>query len=278
MKECKKCESLFEKALYDELGDQEEEFFNRHLMLCNNCASKFEELKATLSLINMNKKRELDETFMQNFWEILEPKLKNEKSANRSQHLRFPDWLSFNFNWKYQIAGGLVLLILGFFLGKYLTRGNEDIIKQAGLDKAKTEISENMVNSEALKYLERSKIILLGITNFDPSKDNAESINLPYIKKISKQLASQADVLKGDLREPSQQELKRLVVNLGLILLQIANLETRHDKEGIELIRDLVNSKGIFLKINIQQLLENNRKQDDQKERGNQTNKDNKRT
>ena len=28
MKECKKCESLFEKALYDELGDQEEEFFN----------------------------------------------------------------------------------------------------------------------------------------------------------------------------------------------------------------------------------------------------------
>ena len=38
MNECKKCESLFEKALYDELGDQEKEFFNKHLSSCKNCA------------------------------------------------------------------------------------------------------------------------------------------------------------------------------------------------------------------------------------------------
>lgn len=278
MNECKKCESLFEKALYDELGDQEKEFFNKHLSSCKNCASRFEELKTTLSLVNTNKKRELDEAFMENFWETLEPKLRNEESFSRSQHLKIPDWLGFKFKWKYQIAGGLALLILGFFLGKYLTRGNEDIIKQAGLGKAKTEISEKAVNSAALKYLDRSKIILLEITHFDPSKDNPESINLPYMKKISKQLASQADILKDDLRKPSQQELKRLVANLELVLLQIANLETRHDTEGIEIIKNLVNSKGIFLKINIQQLLENNKKKDDQKDTGNKTNKDNKST
>ena len=278
MNECKKCESLFEKVLYDELGNREKEFFNRHLLSCKNCASKFEELKTTLNLVGMNKKRELDEAFMENFWETIEPKLRNEKSASRQQHLRILDWLSFNLKWKYQIAGGFALLILGFFLGKYLTSGNEDISRKADLGKAKTEMNENAVNVETIKYLERSKIILLGITNFDPSKENAEIVNFPYMKKISKQLANQADVLKDNLREPSQQELKRLVVNLGLILLQIANLETRHSTSGIELIKDLVNSKGIFLKINIQQLMEDNKKQNDQKDPGNQTNKENKRT
>ena len=278
MNECKKCKSLFEKVLYDELGNREKEFFNRHLLSCKNCASKFEELKTTLNLVGMNKKRELDEAFMENFWETIEPKLRNEKSASRQQHLRILDWLSFNLKWKYQIAGGFALLILGFFLGKYLTSGNEDISRKADLGKAKTEMNENAVNVETIKYLERSKIILLGITNFDPSKENAEIVNFPYMKKISKQLANQADVLKDNLREPSQQELKRLVVNLGLILLQIANLETRHSTSGIELIKDLVNSKGIFLKINIQQLMEDNKKQNDQKDPGNQTNKENKRT
>ncbi len=191
--------------------------------------------------------------------------------------MRIPDWLSFNFKWKYQIAGGLALLILGFFLGKYLTGGNESANTNIQPGKAKTEFSENAVNAEASKYLERSKVILLGITNFDPSKEDDEVVSLQYMKKISKQLAAQGVVLKDDLRDPSQQELKRLVTNLEIIMLQIANLETKHDANGIELIKDLVNNKGIFLKINIQQLLENSREQNEQKNSGNQTDKENKR-
>ena len=277
MNKCKKCENLFEKALYNELDELEKEFFHEHLTSCKDCTRKFEELEATLELVKMNKKREPDETFMENFWETLEPNLRNKKSVIHPLHLRIPDWLSFNFKWKYQIAGGLALLILGFFLGKYLTGGNESANTNIQPGKAKTEFSENAVNAEASKYLERSKVILLGITNFDPSKEDDEVVSLQYMKKISKQLAAQGVVLKDDLRDPSQQELKRLVTNLEIIMLQIANLETKHDANGIELIKDLVNNKGIFLKINIQQLLENSREQNEQKNSGNQTDKENKR-
>ena len=277
MNECRKCENLFEKALYNEMDEHEKEFFHEHLISCKNCAARFEELEATLNLVKMNKRREQDETFMENFWETLEPNLPSKKSANHSLHLRIPDWLSFNFKWKYQIAGGFVLLLLGFFLGKYITGVNEAVNTNPGTASAKTELSENAVNAEASKYLERSKVILLGITNFDSSKEDDEVFNLQYMKKISKQLASQAVVLKDDLKDPSQQELKRLVANLELIMLQIANLETKHNANGIELIKDLVNNKGIFLKINIQQLSENNREHNEQKNSSNQTEKENKR-
>ncbi len=277
MNKCKKCESLFEKAVYNELDEHEKEFFHEHLTSCKNCQGNFEELNSTLKLVKLNNEREPDETFMENFWDTLEPNLRKKNTSNRPLHLRIPDWLSFNFKWKYQIAGGLALLILGFFLGKYLTGGNESTNTNIQPDKIKTEFSENAVNAEASKYLERSKVILLGITNFDPSKEDDEVVSLQYMKKISKQLAAQGVVLKDDLRDPSQQELKRLVANLELIMLQIANLETKHDINGIELIKDLVNSKGIFLKINIQQLMENSRIQNEQKNSGNKTDKENKR-
>ncbi len=90
MNKCKKCESLFEKALYNELNEHEKEFFHEHLTSCKKCASKFEELEATLELVKMNKKREPDETFMENFWETLEPNLEKEKYFKSSSAFENP--------------------------------------------------------------------------------------------------------------------------------------------------------------------------------------------
>ncbi len=275
MNECKKCESLFEKALYNELNEHERKFFNAHIASCNNCADNFEELKTTLSLVKNYKRQEPDEVFMENFWERLEPNLKNKESQIRSRRFKFSESLRFILKWKYQLAGGLALLVLGFFIGKYISIGNKTV--SPGYGKAKKGMNEVALNTEVSNYLDRSKILLLGITNSDPVKDNDEIINLKLMQKISKQLAGQATVLKKDLNEPSQLQLKRLVSNLELIMLQIANLETKHNTAGIELIKDMVHSKGIFLKINIQELMENSKKQDNPKNQNAQTKSESKR-
>ena len=276
MIECKKCESLFEKALNDELGIPEKKEFDEHLVSCGNCSEKFEDLKAVLNLAKTYKRQEPDERFMENFWETLEPKIKYKGSQIRSKRLMFPKVLNFVLNYKYQLAGGLALLILGFFIGRYLTTGNQNTTASNGTYKTKTQVNETAVNAQVSKYLDRSKILLLGITNFDPAKEDTEVINLKDIKVISRHLANQAVSLKRDLNEPSQQQLKRLVSNLELIMLQIANLETKHDRAGIELIKDLVSSKGIFLKINIQELNESTRGNNNPRSPARQTNKDNK--
>ena len=259
MKDCKNYERLFEKALYNELTQTEEKIFMEHINSCSSCKVKFQELKETLDELKKYKRAEPDEDFMNSFWKTLQPKLAAKEGAHENPWSNLFNFLRADFKWKYQLAGAIAILVIGLFIGKYFLaeRGGNNQVVTPG--KNELAVSEAKANLEAAKYIEKSKILLLGIVNFDPSKDDAETINLPHIKNISKQLADDAPALKSDLKEPSQQQLKRLVSNLQLILLQIANLEEKNNLDGIELIKEGVNSQNIFLKINIQQLLESNR-------------------
>ena len=142
-------------------------------------------------------------------------------------------------------------------VGKYLNTGTPDQLSPS--NQGKQVMAQPAVNVEAANYIERSKVLLLGLVNFDPATDDLETISLPHIQKISRELLDQTPGLKAGLKDPSQQQLKQLVSDLELILLQIANLEAKNDVPGIELIKDGVNSKGIFLKINIQEIQGNNR-------------------
>ncbi len=276
MIDCKKCESLFDKALYGDLKITEQKEFDEHLASCGSCAEKIEDLRAALNMVKTYKRPEPDARFMKNFWDALEPRLKIKETPFRSKQFEFPGLASYILKYKYKLAGGLALIIIGFFLGRYLNAGKQNVTASVGTDKTKTVVNETAVNAAVSKYLDRSKILLLGITNFDPAKDDTDAINLNDMKVISRKLANQAVTLRRDLNKPSQQQLKRLVSNLELILLQIANLETKHDLAGIELIKDLVSSKGIFLKINIQELNEDSRGSNNFQNPGRQTNKDNK--
>jgi hypothetical protein len=259
MKECRNYERLFEKALYNELTRTEENIFMEHLNSCSSCRMKFQELKETLIELKKYRRPEPDENFMNNFWRTLQPKLAVKKSAQKNLWSDLIYFFRSDFKWKYQLAGGIALLVIGLIIGKYFLAERGDKNQSFVPGKSELAVNEAKTDLVAARYIERSKILLLGIVNFDPSKDDTETINLSHIKNISKKLASEAPALKADLKEPSQQQLKRLVSNLQLILLQIANLEEKNNVDGIELIKEGVSSQNIFLKINIQQLQESNK-------------------
>ena len=273
MKDCKNYERLFEKALYDELTQTEEKIFMEHINSCSVCRLKFQELKETLTELKKYQRPEPDEDFMNSFWRTLHPKLAVNGNTQKNPWTKLIYFFRNDFNWKYQFAGGIAILVIGLFIGKYFLAERGDNNQAVTSNKSELAVSEAKADLDAAKYIERSKILLLGIVNFDPSKDDAETINLPHIKNISKQLASEAPALKADLNEPSQQQLKRLVSNLQLILLQIANLEEKNNLDGIELIKEGVNSQNIFLKINIQQLQEGNKPNNKQNSKSGKENK-----
>jgi hypothetical protein len=272
MKDCKNYERLFEKALYDELTHTEEKIFMKHINSCSSCRLKFQELKETLTELKKYQRPEPDEDFMNSFWVTLQPKLAVGGNTQKNPWTKLIYFFRSDFKWKYQLAGGIAILVIGLFIGKYFLaeRGDNQAVTS---NKNELAVSEAKADLDAAKYIERSKILLLGIVNFDPTKDDAETINLPHIKNISKQLAGEAPALKADLNEPSQQQLKRLVSNLQLILLQIANLEEKNNLDGIELIKEGVNSQNIFLKINIQQLQEGNKPNNKQNSKSGKENK-----
>jgi len=263
MKECIKCERLFDKALYNELNNSDKEFFEQHIRTCSKCAKNFKELRETLSLVKMRERPEPDKEFMDNLWNELEPNLIKEKLPGRKLNFNLFELLQFKFPGQYKLAGAALILIIGIFIGRYWMGGdntNPQLLSNNG-------INNGALNIETAKYLERSKILLLGLMNFDPMTEDAATISLPHIKKISQELVNRAPVLKSGLKKSSHQQLGKLVSDLEVILLQIANLEAKNDVDGIEMIKDGINSRGIFLKINIQQLLQNNLEWKNQKDK-----------
>jgi hypothetical protein len=103
-------------------------------------------------------------------------------------------------------------------------------------------------------YIERSKLILLAMVNFDPKTEDPYALDLPYQQQISRELVQEASLLRKDLSESKQRRLENLIASLEMILLQIANLESENDLDAIELIKEGADSQGILMEINLTDL------------------------
>ncbi|HKI78895.1 MAG TPA: hypothetical protein VKA26_10160 [Ignavibacteriaceae bacterium] len=262
MNNCKRCEYLFKKALYDELKNGEASFFEEHLKSCNKCSESFKELKETLSLVKSRVRPEPDENYMANFWNNLEPSLEKKNTLLINWLKDLISYLRFGYSWKYQFAGAVVLIIVGIFIGQLFINNSPVVNNQIAANDENAKMAK--LNAEATRYIERSKMIMMSLMNFDPKSDDFETISLSRQKEISKKLLTQANTLSTDLSDPSQQQLKRLISDIQLVLMQIANLDEKYDLTSIELIKDGVNSRGIIMKINIREMQESSKKYEEE--------------
>ncbi len=71
---------------------------------------------------------------------------------------------------------------------------------------------------------------------------------------MSRGLAAEAPALRSALDAGGEKRLRALVADLEIILMQIANLEAGQDLEGVELVKQGVERKGIFLKIDLDRM------------------------
>jgi hypothetical protein len=109
------------------------------------------------------------------------------------------------------------------------------------------------VSQRAFNYIQRSKLIVLAISNFDTENHDPYTLDLPYQQQVSRELVQEASWLKEELSGRHQRRLQELISDLEVILLQIANLETDSDVSTIELLQDGVKSRGILFKIHLAQ-------------------------
>ena len=104
------------------------------------------------------------------------------------------------------------------------------------------------------RYLDRSKVILLALVNFDGGTKDIAGLNLLRQKEKSQELVKEASILKGDLRAAKERQLERLVGELELILVQIANLKSEADLSSVEIIKAGVELKDVLFKINLSEM------------------------
>ena len=190
------------------------------------------------------------------FWDSYEERLIQRIDKEEAVQVEHEPWckklsqpLTLAPRWSYQAAAALVLIVVGVFIGRMLFLPSSPEIQQASQQLAGTELVHRTQN-----YIERSKLILLAMVNFDPATEDPYALDLPYKQQVSRELVQEAGLLRKDLTESKQRRLENLIANLEMILLQIANLESENDLESIELIKEGADSQGILMEINLTDL------------------------
>ncbi len=254
MKRCRYWRMRIPEAIYGELDAASRGEMERHLADCEGCAGLYDRMAAAVRKMEARPAPDRPAQYWEGYWDKLEARMAREAEAPRVRRaLRIPAWA-------YSAAAAVLLVSLGIFLGRTLLRPREELIPMArtassetaraaqpGLETASVEPAFAV---RASRYLKRSRVLLLAVVNSEPREEDPFRLNLPLQKKTSEELLQEAAVLKKGLRS-SDRRLERLISDLEMILLQIANLASDSDDADIEIIRAGVESRDILFKINL---------------------------
>jgi hypothetical protein len=259
MSKCKKCRSLFLEYFYKELDLPKKKFFDDHILACEKCKSRFTEMEAVLQFTGKRVRPEPPEEFWDSYEKKLARKIETDEAsaiAPESSREKRGRRFSVTPKWAYQAAAAVALIVIGVFIGRALflppIPGVQHASRQPSL--ATQQQPETILVHRSQNYIERTKLILLALVNFDSSTEDPYALDLPYQKQVSRELVKEASFLKKELAESDQERLENLITSLEIILLQIANLEYENDLDAIELIKDGINNRGILMEINLSDL------------------------
>jgi len=255
MKMCKHYQSMMIEVLYEEVNSAEMEQFEAHLRECPACAREYEQLQSMLGIMHQRRQPELDASYWERYWERLSSRLEQKITSHSFlENLRekvaslFPEIPG----WGYRVAAAAALLTAGIFIGRILF--TPSVPMQTREESSRIPVQYATVRQEVDQYLEKSKLVLMGLMNTDPQQEAEFMENFSLQQEISQNLVQQSGALKKKLDSPAHQRLKELISELEMILRQIANLDKQFDLDEIQIIKLGVKHKFLLFKIHIEEM------------------------
>ena len=147
--------------------------------------------------------------------------------------------------WAALPAAAAALVAAGILIGRW-SRGPAVPIPGQG-----TAVMAAELELRTGRYLDRSQRILLALVNFSPETKDSFGLDLPGQKAASRALVQEAPLLRGDLTKARERRLEKLVGDLQVILLQIANLDSADDQDAVRIARAGVEGRDILFQINL---------------------------
>ena len=248
MSTCEQINEMIVEALYGELDDKQTAKLKNHLRSCPDCARLYKQTAETMRVMDARETSERDESFWTDYSQRLAARLDAQESESRQsiRQGRFFQHIGMRF-------GAIAALVLvGIFLGKLIWT------EEHQSEPAPQPPQTNTVEERTQAYLEKSKVLLLALDNFDPQTDDAATLNLQSQRRISESLVQEAAFLKPALADPAETHLRELVDDLEIILLQIANLEDEHDLEAVQMVQKGVDTQAVLFRIDLSKISNNN--------------------
>lgn len=264
---CRECEDRFVEALYEELDGEAKDRFDEHVATCPDCAESWARMQSTLRVMDGRERPDPGQAYWDGYYHRLTARMEREAAEKRERGWLgrlFPGLSVAGVRWAYRGVMAAVLIVFGAVAGRLILPGpGVDTVPggEVAVEERREEggggtpvVRPASAEACARQYIEDSQVLLLALVNFDPGTEGESMADWSAGRNRSRELAGQAASLRADLSNPEQRRLRELVTELGLIMLQIANLEEVGDLDAVELIRSSVEEKDVMLKINLEKM------------------------
>jgi len=243
----KKCE--FEKYLADyavgELAEADARALETHLKICAGCATAVSELKTVASILQSRERVQPSAEFLAAYSQSLD-RLFTVSRPKPAFSERILAGLASFFSLRIRLAVGVALLFAGIGIGYFLTH-----FPQPGDFFEPPMATVPRLNAESRRigeFITGSEIILLSLSNLESvEKVNPADIR-PY-QQQSEKLVRQTAQIRDAAALLNNTELNKLIIDLELLLLEIANLQPDDLTLKIIEINAATNKLRIFIQV-----------------------------
>lgn len=252
MKSCKTCKRLMVDALYHELRPGQQKLFDKHLAGCQTCSAEYQQLSWTLKVMDQHEQPEIQPEFWSDYWARLSQRL-----PERPRRTFWPDWRSWFPPMELPgrpalipIIAALLLVATGIFIGRttLLQPPGQGAPVQATVFDPSV-IAE--FNQLASSYLERSKMVLMGLDNFNPRLDDPAALNISSHRHLSQELLLQGRILRNHQVASTDPRLQILIDEIERVLLQVANSGGDDPMWTIRMAQEGIDKNSILLRITL---------------------------
>lgn len=251
MNTCGEYELLMADVLFDVPDPVTKERLDAHLAVCSECAAAFRTMQTTLGVMQRRERPAPPEG-----WTAFDARL-NTRLACETRIARRQDRPTSALRASLRlrkVALASALVAAGVVLGWLLFAPPHVPRFAVQHDTEPATIQPASAEVRAQQVVRRSKVLLLGLVNYDPEGEAAGGFDLGHTQQVAGELAMEASVLRAELHADDQQRLQRLITELESVLIQIAALESKADLPAIELVKDDVDQQALLLKINISEM------------------------
>jgi hypothetical protein len=112
----------------------------------------------------------------------------------------------------------------------------------------KRQFAQALLLDEVKNYFEQAGVLLLEVKHLEPELDRER---LPQIRRASQNLLEETLLLKKDLKQADLGILSPVVEQLEIVLLDLANLKEKAEKEEVELLQATIVKQDLLIKIEI---------------------------
>lgn len=236
MTACRRWRGILSEVVMGDAGKPDERRFTAHLERCSGCRQELAAQQQFQSHLLLPARPQAGEL---NAWSQVASRLEPPRTTGLS--------LSFG------LAGALAtaLLVAGIGLGGMLaSTGTGEVSAVAE--------AQEVVEDPYLAFLEQAAPLLLAVTNRESpelvSAGYAGSKALEAEQRAAERLAEVARALIDQLDDNGRDREARLVGELELVFLQVANLSRRPDPGSLRILKAAIDNRGLLFQLTLEEL------------------------